>query len=450
MNVLLIDDDGNLAKVVSYQLHQAGYTVDTAADGGQGLERFKKGDYDIVICDIQMPDMTGIDVLKYVREIDRKVVFIIITAYGSVDNAIEACRLGADDYLSKPFGKEQLIFTLEKAVRFNRLQSENIHLKNQLGKQFRIENMVAKSGLMRDTLKMASQVAASNATVLIQGESGTGKELIARAIHYNSERREQPLITINCPSIPDHLMESELFGHIRGAFTGAYKDRTGKFQLANGGTVFLDEIGDLSSDMQAKLLRVLQEREFDRVGEDKPIKVDVRVITATNRDLQKMVEEGTFREDLFYRLSVVPITIPPLRDRTEDIPYLVDFFLRKYSLGHKTYEVEPEVMSVFKSYHWPGNVRELENIIERLVTMAVSSIITKDNLPRYFFEQDNVPGENTIELSLSTDDFTLDNAERKIIQLALNKVGHNRSKAARLLKVPRHVLLYRMKKLSIE
>jgi DNA-binding NtrC family response regulator len=289
MRVLLIDDDINLCKVLEHQLKKNGYTVSTANNGEEGVALFSKSDYDIVITDIQMPDISGIDVLRKIRKDNEKVIIIIITAHGSVENAIEACKLGATDYLTKPFGQEQLLFVIEKAVQLQQLRDENIILKQEVVGKYKFDNMVATSAKMQETLKVTMQVAPSNATVLITGESGTGKELVARAIHYNSLRKAKPLITVNCPSIPENLIESELFGHVKGAFTGAIKDRKGQFEQADGGSIFLDEIGDLRGDLQAKLLRVLQEQEFQRVGGSETIKVDVRIIAASNRgDLKQL------------------------------------------------------------------------------------------------------------------------------------------------------------------
>ena len=447
MRVLLIDDDINLGKVIGHQLTQNNFHVDIFLNGHDGLSQFKKENYDIVISDIQMPEISGIQVLKEVRRINRQVVVIMITAYGSVDNAVEACRLGADDYISKPFGQEQLLFTIEKAVRLRALQSENLALRSELKDKFSFKNMVASSGAMQNILRITHKVAASNASVIILGESGTGKELIARAIHYNSPRKNKPMVTVNCPSIPDNLLESELFGHVKGAFTGAIRDRIGKFEQADGGTIFLDEIGDLHEGLQAKLLRVLQEQEFDRVGGSKPVKVDVRVIAATNQDLMGLVRQKKFREDLYYRLSVVPINIPPLRKHTEDIPFLIDFFLKRFYRG-KPYTISGEVITALRGYEWPGNVRELENVIERMVTLASNNTITKSDLPEYIKFQGRDPASFAVKIP--EEGISLDSIERLVISEMLERTGGNQSKTARLLQIPRHVLLYRLKKLGIE
>ncbi|HID38075.1 MAG TPA: sigma-54-dependent Fis family transcriptional regulator [Calditrichaeota bacterium] len=444
--ILLIDDDINLGKVIGYQLEQEGYRVDTATRGKEGLALFQKNSYDIVISDIQMPDLSGIEVLNEIRRKDKQAVIIMITAYGSVDNAIEACRLGADDYITKPFGKEQLLFTIGKAVRLRELQKENVSLRHELIDKFRFENMVARSGPMQEVLRITNKVAVSEVTVLILGESGTGKELIARAIHYNSARKDKPFITINCPSIPDNLLESELFGHVKGAFTGAVKDHTGKFEQADGGTIFLDEIGDLKEDLQAKLLRVLQEREYERVGGGKPVKVDVRILAATNQDLLQLVKEKKFREDLYYRLSVVPLMLPPLRERREDIPYLIDFFLKRYGSG-RAFQMDASVIQALQKYHWPGNVRELENIIERMVTLASGEQLTMQDLPSYILSE--VGDASSSLLRIPEEGLSLEAMEKQLILEMLKRARGNQSQAARLLQIPRHVLIYKMKKLGI-
>jgi DNA-binding NtrC family response regulator len=445
--ILLIDDDVNLCQVISYQLKKMGYDVDITNSGREGLEAYRQGNYDIVLTDIQMPDISGIQVLQEIRKQNKEVVIILITAYGSVENALEACRMGADDYITKPFGQEQLLFVIEKAVRLRNLQTENQTLREELSDKFRFENMIVNSPAMENVVQMAGKVARSDATVLILGESGTGKELLARGIHYNSPRAAKLLVTVNCPSIPDTLLESELFGHVRGAFTGAIKDRKGKFEMADGGTLFLDEIADLREDVQAKLLRVLQEHEFERLGESTPIQVDVRLIAATNKDIEKLVSNGKFREDLYYRLSVVPITIPPLRERKADIPYLVEFFIERYKKDKKV-TVDSEVLEILKTYNWPGNVRELENVIERALVLSGKPRISPQDLPVHLTEPSSIARNQADEDLFS--DLSLDNLEKRAIQMALQKAGGNQTKAAKLLDIPRHVLLYRLKKFNIK
>lgn len=445
-NILLIDDDQNLNKVISFQLDQMGFHVTTATDGTSGLRLFKQGSFDIVITDLQLPGISGMEVLTSIRRLDKNVIILIITAFGTVENAIEASKLGADDYLTKPFGKETLRFIIEKAIQFRMLQVENIQLRGELYQKYDFGNLIGKSAAMEDVLKLTGRVAESDATVLIQGESGTGKELIARAIHYNSPRKDKPFITVNCPSIPENLMESELFGHIRGAFTGALKDRKGKFQLADQGTIFLDEIGDLKEDLQARLLRVLQEKEFERVGESVPHKVDVRIVAATNKNLEELVQTGRFREDLYYRLNVVSIMIPPLRDRKEDIPFLVDHFIDKYSQG-RHHTITDEAMDLLMQYDWHGNVRELENTIERAIVISRDPVIGPDALQpiaRSLKQKVKLPTEMG-----DTEDLTFEEIERRAILNTLHKTKGNQTKAAKSLDIPRHVLIYRMKKLGI-
>ena len=445
--LLLIDDDANLCQVISYQLKKMGYDVDITNSGREGLEVYRQGNYDIVLTDIQMPDISGIQVLQEIRKQNKEVVIILITAYGSVENALEACRMGADDYITKPFGQEQLLFVIEKAVRLRNLQTENQTLREELSDKFRFENMIVNSPAMENVVQMAGKVARSDATVLILGESGTGKELLARGIHYNSPRATKPLVTVNCPSIPDTLLESELFGHVRGAFTGAIKDRKGKFEMADGGTLFLDEIADLREDVQAKLLRVLQEHEFERLGESAPIRVDVRLIAATNKDIEKLVSNGKFRGDLYYRLSVVPITIPPLRERKADIPYLVEFFIERYKKDKKV-TVDSGVLEILKTYNWPGNIRELENVIERALVLSGKPRISPQDLPVHLTEPSSIARNQANDDLFS--DLSLDNLEKRAIQMALQKAGGNQTKAAKLLDIPRHVLLYRLKKFNIK
>ncbi len=445
-SILLIDDDESLNKVIAYQLGQMGYKITTATNGKNGIEKFKQGDFDILISDLQLPGINGMEILKTIRQFDKQVIIIIITAFGTVENAIEACHLGADDYLTKPFGKETLRFTIEKAIKLHKLQRENIQLRSELYKNYDFGNLIGKSAAMEDVLKLAGRVAESDATVLIQGESGTGKELIARAIHYNSRRKDKPFIIVNCPSIPDTLIESELFGHVKGAFTGASRDRKGKFQLAHEGSIFLDEIGDLKEDLQAKLLRVLQEKEIERVGDSSPTRIDVRIIAASNKKLEQLVQEGRFREDLYYRLNVVAILIPPLRDRKQDIPFLVDYFIKKYSKDKK-FIITNEAMELFAAYDWPGNVRELENSIERAIVVSTDSIITKETLPATI--KPASAQKYQLAEKIDIDNLTLEEIERLAIIEALKKSNGNQTKAAKMLDIPRHVLLYRMKKLGI-
>lgn len=442
--ILLIDDDENLCRVMAHQLKQMNYKVKTAQTGEEGLRIFKTESFDVILSDINLPGISGMDVLAKIREKDKNVIFILITAYGSVENAVAASKIGADDYLTKPFGKEAMRFVIEKALRFRQLRQENLRLKVELSHKFGFEALVGRSPKMEALIQMAARIALSESTVLILGESGTGKELLARGIHANSTRRNGPFVTVNCPSIPEQLLESELFGHVKGSFTGALKDRRGKFEMAAGGTIFLDEIGDLKFDLQSKLLRVLQEREIERVGESKPIPVDVRIIAATNKNLEQMMKNGEFREDLYYRLRVLPLEIPPLRERREDIVPLVHHFLEKYANGAE-FTILPETLGLLEKYDWPGNVRELENVIERAVVLSPYAIISPDLLPPEIQNQRLEQGK-----SARDSDKTLPQMEENAIREALRKTGGNRSQAAKLLGIPRHVLLYRLKKYGME
>lgn len=440
MKILLIDDDLNLNRVLAYQLQKNGHEVVAANSGTAGLKYFYQQEFDIVITDIQMPDITGIDVLKSIRKTNNNIIVIIITAHGSVENAIEACKIGANDYITKPFGQEQLLFTLNKAVQLKKLENENTQLKSQIFEKKKFKNIVSKSKKMEDILQATHRIAQSDATVLILGESGTGKQLIANAIHYNSDRKNKPFITVNCPSIPQNLLESELFGHLKGSFTGAVKDRLGKFELADSGTLFLDEIGDLSEELQAKLLRVLQEKTIEKLGDQKVKHVDVRVITATNRNLEEMISKGKFREDLYYRIAVVPITIPPLRERKEDIPILVKHFIKKYA-AKRSINIDQNVMDILQSYHWPGNVRELENAIEHILIFIKNDQIKKEDIPGNIQNIQQSHPDSEVHL--------LDDLQKTAIQDALKKSNGNKSRAAELLGIQRHVLLYKLKKYNL-
>ena len=444
--LLLVDDDPSLLRVLEHQLSQAGFEVQAVDSVKTAQQQLDARQFDVVVSDLSLPDGSGLDLLQSVRQMGPSTVFVIITAYGTVENALEACRQGADDYVTKPFSREQLMFTIEKALRTRMLEKENVHLRSELIKGYDFSNIVARSPAMHDVLKLVGRVAETESTVLILGESGTGKELIARALHYNSPRKRGPLITVNCPSIPDNLLESELFGHVRGAYTGATRDRKGKFELAEGGTIFLDEIGDLKPELQAKLLRVLQERQIERIGAEKQIKVDVRIVAATNRNLFELVQQGAFREDLYYRLAVFPIQLPPLRKRRKDIPHLVQHFLKKLA-PEQTVRVTPEAMDLLQAYDWPGNVRELENAIERAFILADNQVIDAPVLPASITAP---PQRSVIHGGADGGDpETLMQIETQAILNALQKANGNQTAAAKLLGIPRHVLIYRMKKLSI-
>ncbi|MBK5295634.1 MAG: sigma-54-dependent Fis family transcriptional regulator [Vicinamibacteria bacterium] len=374
----------------------------------------------------------------------------MLTAFGTIDSAVEAMRLGAFDYLTKPFSRDQLRASVRKALEVAELRSENRQLRQVVSERFSFANMIAGSRAMRAVSDTASRVAQTDTTVLLAGESGTGKELLARAIHFNSARARGAFVTVNCAAIPEQLLESELFGHRRGSFTGAVADKRGKFEMANGGTVFLDEIGDLAPILQVKLLRVLQEREIDKVGETRPIKIDVRVLAATNRDLEKMIAGGTFREDLYYRLAVVSIRMPPLRERADDIPLLVDAFVEKHAqrLAHTRPAIQKDVYSAFNLYSWPGNIRELENVVERALVLDKDGVIGLDDLP----DRLRTPAQRigNVRIELPDEGISLEKVERELILTALEKHDWNQTRAAAYLDVTRSTLLYRMQKYALE
>jgi two-component system NtrC family response regulator len=447
--VLLIDDDESFRSILEYNLKQAGYEVVSVSNGRKGLKRLEAAPFPVVITDIKMPEMDGLEVLRKVKEQYPETMVIMITAYGSIEMAVEAMREGAYDYITKPLNRDALLMTLEKALQYRHLKEENLRLKQELGERFQADQIVGSSGPMKALVQQLRRVAETDATVLITGETGTGKELVARAIHYHSRRKDDPLVALNCAAIPRDLLESELFGHVKGAFTGAARERKGKFHAANGGTLFLDEIGNMDVSLQAKLLRVLEDQQVTRVGEEKSVKVDVRVLAATNRDLQAAVEAGEFREDLYFRLNVIPLRIPPLREREGDIPLLVQHFVRVFAPGRDV-RVDPDVLAAFEAYHWPGNVRELENVIERMLIFETEDVLVPEALP-----QEIVKG--TLKIRLGSEGFVqlppegipLEELEREVVVKALEINGWNQVRAAKFLGVPRHILLYRMEKYRI-
>ena len=377
--ILLIDDDTSLRRVLEYNLQEEGYEVDTAADGESGLALFDRREPDLVITDLKMPGISGFQVLAGIRERSPEALVIVITAFGDVETAVKAMKSGAYDYVTKPFNREEFRLVARKALELRGLSAENRRLKEELSDRAEFREIIGTSGSMQKVFSVVSKVADTDATVLISGESGTGKELVARAIHAQSSRRGAPFVAVNCAAIPRDLLESELFGHVKGAFTGAIRDKAGKFQLADGGTIFLDEVGELPLDLQPKLLRALQERSVEPVGGSHPQKLDVRVVAATNVDLEKALDEGMFREDLYYRLAVIPVHLPPLRERREDIPLLIRRFLARS--GSPAPSVSAEALAILENYPWPGNVRELRNAIERAVIMAKGDKIRLEDLP---------------------------------------------------------------------
>lgn len=384
--LLIVDDEPNIRRVLTAVFEKAGYRVLTAENGRKALDVVSsEPDVNVMICDLIMPDLNGVEVLKSAKEINPQLSVVMITAHGTIKTAVDAMKLGAFDYITKPFDMDEIKLVVKNAAERSELLEENIHLKQELKSRYSFEGIIGSSSKMQEVFKIVERVANSNATVLIRGESGTGKELIARAIHYNSPRAAKPFIAVSCAALPETLLESELFGYEKGAFTGAVGQKAGRFELAHQGTLFLDEVPEISPPVQVKLLRVLQEREFERVGGTKTIKVDVRLIAATNRDLEQLVAEGHFRPDLYYRLQVIQVFLPPLRERTEDIPLLVQHFIEKYNKenGKCVKGVTDETMDLLMKYRWPGNVRELENVIERGVVLADANedLITPDLLP---------------------------------------------------------------------
>ncbi len=437
--ILLVEDDPNLHRVLAYHLEKHGHRVTAAFDGRSALEQVETSPFDLVLTDVKMPHMDGMELLAALAERAPGLPVVVMTAYGTIADAVEAMRRGAVDYLTKPVDQETLLLVVEKALRVGDLARENRRLRNDLAEKRPLETFVFASPSMGEVLETVRRVAASDATVLITGESGTGKELVARSLHALSPRSAGPFVALNCAALPRELLESELFGHEKGAFTGAVEKRTGKFLQADGGTLLLDEVGDMDLGLQAKLLRVLQERTVDPVGGKRPVPVDVRVLAATNRDLRKEVEAGSFRMDLYYRLNVIPLRIPPLRERPEDIPLLLAHFLREYAGAGV--EVTDPAMALLQRYPWPGNVRELQNLCKRLAILHRGDPITPALLPPEIRESTNAPAEDLRGLWA---------LERQAILEALRAAKGNRSAAARALHIPRHVLLYRLKKFGIE
>jgi DNA-binding NtrC family response regulator len=448
--ILLVDDDESLRRVLEYQLREEGYRVTPVGDGRTALDRFSAEPVDLVLTDVRMPEMDGAELLARLKAVQPDLPVIVITAHGTIDLAVEAMKLGASDYLTKPFSGEQLKTAVRKALEVASLASENRQLRQVIAERFSFSSMIAGSRAMQDVTETAARVASSDTTVLLEGESGTGKELLAKAIHFHSPRARAPFVTVNCAAIPEALLESELFGHRRGAFTGAIADQRGKFEAAGGGTIFLDEIGELPLVLQVKLLRVLQEREIDKVGDTRPTRVDVRVIAATNRDLGAMISDGTFREDLYYRLAVVPVRVPPLRERTDDIPLLVDHFLEKHSAkaGRARPSVDRPVYAAFNHYGWPGNIRELENVVERAIVLDRDGVVGLDDLPERF--RDAAARIGNLHIELPDEGISLEEVEKDLLLAALEKHNWNQTRTAAYLSITRSTLLYRMQKFGLE
>ena len=450
-HVLLVEDEAPLRQALAEQLSDHGYAVEQAESGETALARLTDFAFDVIITDLRLPGINGSEVIDAALDRYPDIIAIVITGYGTVKDAVEAIKRGASDFVSKPFQIDELLHALSAALEQRRLKSENAYLRAQLDERYRFEGLIGKSPAMKRLFQLLETVAGTNSTILITGETGTGKEVVARAIHHNSPRKTYRFVALNCSAIPETLLEAEIFGHVRGAFTGAIGNREGRLEQSHRGTLFLDEVGTMSAALQMKLLRVLQEREFERVGDSKTIKVDVRVIAATNSNLQRMVAEGLFREDLYYRLNVIPVQLPPLRERRDDIPLLVQHFLDKFCSGRPTpVTVSQDAMRRLMSYAWPGNVRQLENATERAVAFGGSrGQLEAADLPPEVAGAE--PPTVTASLALPEDGVDLDafvsNIERELIQRSLERTGGNKGQAARLLNLKRTTLVEKLKRM---
>ena len=433
--ILIVDDEKSMRELLSIMLTKEGYLVSSADNGENALRAIQAEIFDLVITDIRMPAINGIELLKAVKELSPETVVIVITAYASTETAVDAMKLGAYDYITKPFKNEEIRLIIQKALEKRSLRKENLLLKREIESRSGFAHFVGKSESMQKIFLLIRQVADTRSTVLISGESGTGKELVARAIHYSGARKDSPFVTVNCGALPETLLESELFGYMKGSFTGASANKQGLFEAANGGTIFLDEISATTPALQIKLLRVLQNREFKRVGGTTDIKVDVRVIAASNQDLQQEISRGTFREDLYYRLNVIPVHMPPLRDRKEDIPGLIEFFLRKMSAQGGTKKMTPQAIQRLTLYQWPGNVRELENTIERLYTLAPGDVILPEHIPESIHSPQLCPSliPDTIPQEGVDLEGILGRIEKTLLMKAMESAGGVKTDAAKLL-----------------
>jgi DNA-binding NtrC family response regulator len=449
----LIDDEPVIHDVLGQLLTSEGYEVEISASGEEALEKFPSQSFDVILLDLLMPGMDGIEVLRRIKKVDPLAAVIIITAYGSVESAIAAMKIGALDYVQKPFKHDDLLLTIEKAIERKRLQDENIRLKDELRQRYGFANIIGKSQAMKSVFDLVKAAAPTRSTILLQGESGTGKELVARALHLNSNRAEAPFITVNSGSLPPDLLESHLFGHVKGAFTGAVALKKGLFEAADTGTIFFDEISSISLETQAKLLRVMQEKEFMRLGGTQTIKVDVRILAATNTDIEELIAQKLFRKDLFYRLNVIKIEIPPLRQRKEDIPQLVKHFVEIYARENRK-EIEgvsEDVFEILDAHDWPGNVRELENLVERAIVLSSAKVITRASLPPFLLREGEVDDEALIDSEESLDLKDRTQAfQKKIILAALKKTRGVQNKAATLLGVKPTTLNEMIKRLRID
>ena len=454
--ILVVDDEQSLRDVLSIMLKRAGYAVTSAMDGEEAIEFLNKEIFDLVITDLRMPKLDGMEVLKAVKSASPETVVLIITAFATADSAVEAMKQGAYDYLTKPFQVDEVQLIIRNALEKRRLTTENILLKREMASQSSFAQLVGQSEAMQKVFDVVRKVADSKSNVLICGESGTGKELVARAIHYNSARSVLPFVAVNCSAVPETLLESELFGHMKGSFTGAISNKAGLFEIANGGTIFLDEIGDTTPTIQVKLLRVIQEREFRRVGGNQDVKVDVRVVAATNKDLEQAVAEGSFREDLYYRLDVIPIRLPPLRMRTSDIPLLVNHFLERFSKesGKAKPVISPEAMHILLGHEWRGNVRELENLIERVVAFSMEGPVTDIEVRGWLHRPATQSQQSAMPLDLTDEGLDLEGLingiEKDLLLKALERSKWVKKKAARMLRLNTRSFRYRLEKYAIK
>jgi DNA-binding NtrC family response regulator len=447
--ILIVEDDENLKKIAMAQLEQEGHTIIAVDSVGEALKILDRKPQDLILSNLRLPDLSGLELLKRVRSEHPETVVIFMSAFDTVKDAVEAVKSGAYDFLTKPINPDAIRLSVARALEHTHLREQVRMLRGNLDQKYGFESVIGRSPALLHSLDTASRASQTDATILILGETGVGKELIAKAIHFNSARRSKPFVTINCGAVPKDLLESELFGHVKGSFTGAIAHKRGKIDLASGGTVLLDEIGDVPLELQVKLLRLIQEREIEIIGEIEPLKVDVRIIAATHQNLQTMMREGTFREDLYFRLNVIPIEIPPLRDRTEDIPELVEHFFAasKKKHGQPDIKLSEDVMPYLMSYSWPGNIRELENIIERLVVLCRGEEVTVNDLPK------TLRGEHTalglIHIELPSQGISLAAVEKELIAKALKKFEWNQSRAAQYLGISRKTLIYRIKKYDL-
>ncbi|HXO88690.1 MAG TPA: sigma-54 dependent transcriptional regulator [Candidatus Acidoferrales bacterium] len=446
-SILIVEDEPKMRRLLELQLAEEGFQARIAADAETGLQMLGKESFDVVVTDLKLPGMSGLEFLQAVKRVNADLPVVLMTAFGTVESAVDAMKAGASDYVLKPFSLAELVLVIRKELASHQLRQENRDLREALGRRYEYKNIVAKSDKMQAVLALVERVAPTNSTVLIGGESGVGKDLVARAIHEHSQRANGPFVKINSTAIPETLLESELFGYEKGAFSGATTSKPGKFEVANNGTLFLDEIGDVPAAIQVKLLRVLQDREFERLGGTRTLKVDVRLVAATNRDLRAALEEGTFREDLYYRLNVVAIDIPPLREHREDIPALAQFFLEKFAResGKPVHNITPAAMKMLMDFHWPGNVREVQNVIERAITLSASSTLDVadihiDNARRAHIES----GSAVLPEGMSMEQW-----EEELLREALKRANGNKSQAARALGLSRNALRYRLSKMGV-